>query len=191
MSLPSRDGPHRPTPGRSRTPRQVQHRLRSDEVEELLNRYRAGAKVGELATIFGIHRYTVSDILDRQGVARRPRGIPPECVRDVITSYWSGASLATIGAEMSVEPGDGSPDSAESGRTAPPSWRVAVVRSTRFSARCLIVPRGRELLAVPDACHKCCEIDNIVEVSGLELSPPTLQRPSRATGARSSWSSRS
>jgi hypothetical protein len=97
--------PAGPKQAKVRTHRQVQRRLRSDEVEELLNRYGAGAKVGELATIFGIHRDTVSEILDRQGVVRRQRGIPPELVGEVIASYRSGSSLATIGDAISVDPG--------------------------------------------------------------------------------------
>jgi len=97
--------PSGPKQAKVRTLRQVQHRLRSEEVEELLNRYQAGAKIGELATIFGVHRDTVSEILDRQGVPRRQRGIPPELVEEVIAAYRGGSSLATIGGEMSVDPG--------------------------------------------------------------------------------------
>jgi hypothetical protein len=88
-----------------RTPRQVQRRLNSDEVDELVTQYQAGVKVRELAAIFGIHRDTVSEILDRQGVTRRQRGIPPELVDQVIASYQSGSSLATIGAKLLVDPG--------------------------------------------------------------------------------------
>src|ERR1022692_2879184 len=88
-----------------RTLRQVQNRLRSHEIVDMVEQYRGGAKVGELATIFGIHRDTVSAILDRQALSRQRRGIPAEAVRDVIAAYQSGSSLATIGAEMSVDPG--------------------------------------------------------------------------------------
>jgi hypothetical protein len=97
--------PAGPKQAKVRTLRQVQHRLRSDEVEELLTRYRTGGKLGELATVFGVHRDTVSEILDRQGVPRRQRGIPLELVEEAIAAYRSGSSLATIGAEMSVDPG--------------------------------------------------------------------------------------
>jgi DNA-directed RNA polymerase specialized sigma24 family protein len=97
--------PSGPRQAKVRTLRRVQHRLRSDEVEELLTRYRTGGKVGELATIFGVHRDTVSEILDRHAVTRRQLGIPPELVEKVIAAYRSGSSLATIGAEMSVDPG--------------------------------------------------------------------------------------
>jgi len=97
--------PSGPKQAKVRTLRRVQHRLRSDEVEELLTRYRTGGRVGELATIFGVHRDTVSEILDRQGVPRQQRRIPPELVQDVVAAYRSGSSLATIGAEMSGDPG--------------------------------------------------------------------------------------
>ena len=50
---------------RFRTQRQVQHRLNIDEVDDLVRQYRAGAKVGALASHFGVHRDTVSEILDR------------------------------------------------------------------------------------------------------------------------------
>jgi hypothetical protein len=88
-----------------RTTRQVQRRLNIDEVDDLVRRYRAGAKVGELAANFGVHRDTVSEILDRQGVARRQKGLAPELLSELIALYRSGSSLATIGAKMSVAPG--------------------------------------------------------------------------------------
>jgi DNA-directed RNA polymerase specialized sigma24 family protein len=88
-----------------RTRKQVQHRLNADEVDELVKRYRAGAKVGELAANFGVHRDTVSEQLDRQGVARRQKGLAPELLSELIALYRSGSSLATIGAKMSVDPG--------------------------------------------------------------------------------------
>ncbi len=88
-----------------RTSRQVQHRLQTHEVDDLVSRYRAGAKVGELAANFGVHRDTVSEILDRQGIARRQKGLAPELLGEVIALYRSGSSLATIGAKMSVDAG--------------------------------------------------------------------------------------
>jgi transposase len=66
--------------------------------------YRAGTKVKELATVFGIHRDTVSEILTRHGVARRPTGIPTERNAEVIADYENGLSLAAIGAKLSVDP---------------------------------------------------------------------------------------
>jgi DNA-directed RNA polymerase specialized sigma24 family protein len=97
--------PARPEKAKVRTPRQVQHRLAADEVVDLVRQYREGAKVGELATIFGVHRDTVSEILDRQDVARRQQGIPSNYVENVVASYNAGSSLAAIGVELSVDPG--------------------------------------------------------------------------------------
>ena len=48
-----------------RTRKQVQHRLRPEEIDELVRQYQAGAKVADLATDFHIHRDTVSVILNR------------------------------------------------------------------------------------------------------------------------------
>jgi len=70
-----------------------------------VRRYRAGAKVSELATQFGVHRDTVSETLNRRGVARRHGGLAPELLSEVIVLYRSGSSLASIGAEVSVDPG--------------------------------------------------------------------------------------
>jgi hypothetical protein len=87
-----------------RTRKQVQHRLRPEEIDELVRQYQAGAKVADLATDFHIHRDTVSVILNRRGVSRRQRGVPLDLIDKVIASYESGASLATIGAALSVDP---------------------------------------------------------------------------------------
>ncbi|HLN06806.1 MAG TPA: hypothetical protein VK217_11045 [Acidimicrobiales bacterium] len=43
-------------------------------------------------------------MLDRAGAPRRQSGVPPERVQDAIEAYVGGASLATIGAELSVHP---------------------------------------------------------------------------------------
>lgn len=96
--------PERPSGAHPRTPRHVQHRLNADEVDKLVKRYRAGDKVGELASCFAVHRDTVSEILDRHGVARRQKGLASELLSQTIARYRAGSSLATIGAEMSVNP---------------------------------------------------------------------------------------
>jgi DNA-directed RNA polymerase specialized sigma24 family protein len=87
------------------TLKQVQRRLRPDEIDDLVRQYQAGVNVQELAVSFGIHRDTVSETLTRQGVARRKRGIPSETLDEVIGDYRAGLSLASIGARLSVDPG--------------------------------------------------------------------------------------
>jgi hypothetical protein len=95
-------GPSEPT---MRTRKQAQHRLSPDKVDQLVSQYQSGAKVSELATLFGIHRDTVSELLDRKGVTRRRRGLSQELLNQVISAYEAGSSLAVIGDELSVDAG--------------------------------------------------------------------------------------
>lgn len=95
-------GPSEPT---IRTPKQAQHRLPPNKVDQLVAHYQNGAKVNDLATLFGVHRDTVSELLDRRGVNRRRRGLPRELLDKVISSYEAGSSLAVIGDELSVDAG--------------------------------------------------------------------------------------
>ena len=47
-----------------------QRRLSPTDLDDLLDAYRAGATINQLAAEFGIHRATVATHLDRQGVPR-------------------------------------------------------------------------------------------------------------------------
>jgi transposase-like protein len=87
-----------------RTPRQVQRRLSPDETSKLIAGYEAGDHVKELALRHNLHRETISKILTRHGIARPPKGIPPELIAGVAADYKNGLSLATIGNKLSVEP---------------------------------------------------------------------------------------
>jgi hypothetical protein len=79
---------------RPRTAKQAQTRLDSDEVAGLVAAYRAGGRVKQLARQFGIHRLTVSSVLQREGVALRPRGIHPDDLAEVTRLYQDGWALA-------------------------------------------------------------------------------------------------
>jgi hypothetical protein len=85
-----------------RTTKQVQNRLSLAELDELLAQYQAGMTVKDLAHHYRLHRCTVSHILTRHNVTRRPKGIPPELLEDAIAAYQAGSSLATIGAKVAV-----------------------------------------------------------------------------------------
>jgi hypothetical protein len=95
------EGSPRPT---LQTPRQVQHRLRPREVDELVAAYQSGSSVYELAKCHRVNRKTVSIILERQGVPRRYRLIEGQQLAVAIKAYESGDSLATIGDKMNVSP---------------------------------------------------------------------------------------
>ncbi len=87
-----------------RTPRQAQHRLTPAETDKLIAEYESGDSVKDLARHHNLHRETVSKILTRRGIARRPKGIPPELIGEAVADYKSGLSLAKIGTKLSVEP---------------------------------------------------------------------------------------
>jgi Homeodomain-like domain len=64
----------------------------------------AGGLVKPLAEQFGVHRLTVSTILQREGVTLRPRGIHPDDLSDVIRLYRDGWPLARLAAKCDVSP---------------------------------------------------------------------------------------
>ena len=71
---------HRPAGGRKQ-PRQHQRRLTMTEITELMKEYQQGASVKELAQRFGIHRVTVTAVLQRHGVELRRSGLVPADIR--------------------------------------------------------------------------------------------------------------
>ena len=92
--------PHATRPERSPPPpKQAQKRT---DVAELVAAYEVGGRVKKLAVQFGIHRTTVTDILQREGVALRPPGIHPDNLPEVIHLYREGWSLAELGRTFDV-----------------------------------------------------------------------------------------
>jgi lambda repressor-like predicted transcriptional regulator len=89
---------------RQRPPKQSQTRLDPEEVAQLVAAYEAGGRVKQLARQFGIHRLTVSSILQREGVTLRPRGIHPDDLSEVIRLYREGWPLARLAAKFDVSP---------------------------------------------------------------------------------------
>jgi DNA-directed RNA polymerase specialized sigma24 family protein len=81
---------------------QHQTRLNPDQVERLVERYKAGATTYQLAEEFGCNRNTVSDHLKRAGVKLRRSGLPPEEVERAIELYESGFSLESVGERFGV-----------------------------------------------------------------------------------------
>ena len=80
----------------SRPPKQVQRRLCSSEIDELVAQYLAGETIQALATQHQIHRFTVGRLLDRRQVPRHSKGIPQQRLPEVVRRYEAGDSLATI-----------------------------------------------------------------------------------------------
>jgi DNA invertase Pin-like site-specific DNA recombinase len=98
--LPALTDPLPPAP--ERTPQGRAKQLKDKQAQELIAAYRAGATVYELGRRFGIHRSTVSKILERHGVAMRVAGMSPEQIDEAVRLYQDGWSLARIGRRMNV-----------------------------------------------------------------------------------------
>jgi len=95
-------GPLRPA-RRGRLPGSARQ-LDSQQVQELISGYVAGATVYQLSELFGVDRRTVSALLHRHGVPMRRRGLSPDQVDDAIRLYKSCWSLARIGEHLNVDP---------------------------------------------------------------------------------------
>jgi DNA-binding transcriptional ArsR family regulator len=79
--------------------------LSAEDVEALVDGYRAGATVYDLATRFGINRTTVSQHLRRSGVRMRRQGLEQDQVATAARLYEQGQSLSKVGACVGVDAG--------------------------------------------------------------------------------------
>lgn len=85
--------------------RQVQRRLKPDQIDELVERYKAGETAEVLAAKFGINRDTVFQHLKRRGAPRRQRRLNRQADIDkAVSLYEAGLTLAAIGREFRVDP---------------------------------------------------------------------------------------
>jgi DNA-binding transcriptional regulator LsrR (DeoR family) len=84
------------------TARQVQVRLDPHQANELATAYRAGKATKELAERFGIHRATVTAVLQRLGVEPRQSGLSDEQVDEACRLYPDGWSLARLAERYGV-----------------------------------------------------------------------------------------
>lgn len=96
--------PDRIESGESPTVRERHLRLREDEQVRLVADYKAGLSVYELGDKYQISRKTVSVILKRRGIKLRYNLIGPTELDQAKRLYESGASYATIGNYLKVDP---------------------------------------------------------------------------------------
>jgi hypothetical protein len=92
----------RPVDGHER-PRQHQRRLSMTEVTKLVSAYEQQASVKELAQQFGIHRTTVTALLQRHGVELRHSGLEPTEVQAAANLYRQGWTLARLGEMLGAD----------------------------------------------------------------------------------------
>lgn len=87
-------------------PTKRQRRLTGREVEELVVARRSGAQIDDLAEQFRIHRATIINHLERQGVAQRRwpgRMLSPERLQAAGELYATGLSLVAVGERFDVD----------------------------------------------------------------------------------------
>lgn len=80
-------------------------RLSPTAVDGLVNAYRAGATISQLAVEFGIHRTTVAGHLDRNGVPRHSEQTAwdDEILKQAAELYATGVSLADVADKFGVD----------------------------------------------------------------------------------------
>jgi DNA-binding CsgD family transcriptional regulator len=92
-----------PAPGsKPQSLHRVAKRLKEHQVKALVEAYKSGATVYELADSFGIERRTVSNILKREGVETRWRRLTEEDIDEVVRLYATGLSAARIADRFGV-----------------------------------------------------------------------------------------
>lgn len=76
--------------------------LTASEVDRLVDDYRSGASVNELAERYGVHRATVSAHLTRRGTPRRSAGLGVEEAAEAVKLHGDGVSMRAIAQSMGV-----------------------------------------------------------------------------------------
>ena len=83
--------------------RQIQRRLKPDEIDQLLSAYLAGDLVADIAARFGVSRTTVHDHVGHRGLRRRRDGWTDQQLRAASGLYAQGASLVAVGHRFGVD----------------------------------------------------------------------------------------
>jgi DNA-directed RNA polymerase specialized sigma24 family protein len=90
-----------PSPEHTRRPKiQAQRRLKQAQVTALVEGYRLGQSMKELASTFGIHRTTVTAHLHERGVA--VRGLGQVDTADAARLYQQGWSSRRLGEKFGI-----------------------------------------------------------------------------------------
>ena len=88
---------------RSLPQKQAQNRLDPEEVDRLVQNYRTGTKIDDLAKQFQISRTTVMKHVELAGAPRR-RNLIIDRIDEARQLYDRGWSLARVGAHFGVDP---------------------------------------------------------------------------------------
>ena len=85
---------------RAHTPVKRAKWLNPTELNQIVERYQAGATVYELADQFGVNRNTVAGHLKAQGVRLRRTSLTETEMAQAIALYATGLSTARVGAQL-------------------------------------------------------------------------------------------
>jgi len=80
-------------------------RVTSTEVDELVDAYRTGVGVNELARRYDLHRHTVAKRLQARGIDTNAPKISPHDIRRAADLYREGWSLARLGERFGIDDG--------------------------------------------------------------------------------------
>ena len=102
---PSGDHAEGPQEEKGRLSNPPQPRLSPTDLDDLLEAYKAGATINQLAVEFGIHRTTVAGHLDRHGVPRHSELTvwDDDILRDAAEMYATGLSLTDVAHQFGID----------------------------------------------------------------------------------------
>jgi DNA-directed RNA polymerase specialized sigma24 family protein len=81
---------------------QSQTRLTTSNRAELLAGYAAGVPVRELATRFGVHRATVSELVRRAGLEHHRHSLPDQVREEAARLYAEGLTLPQVAGRLGI-----------------------------------------------------------------------------------------
>lgn len=101
----SEESIERPQEEEGRLSNPPQRRLSPTDLDNLLDAYRAGATINQLAVEFGIHRTTVAGHLDRHGVPRHSEltAWDDDILGRAAELYATGSSLANVAHQFGID----------------------------------------------------------------------------------------
>ena len=101
----SEDLPRGPQEARGRLSNPAQRRLSPTDVDDLVDAYRAGASISQLAAGFGVHRTTVAAHLDRLDVPRHHARTAwdDRALEEAAELYAAGLSLADLADRYQID----------------------------------------------------------------------------------------
>ena len=102
---PSGDHAEGPREDKGRLSNPPQRRLSPTDLDDLLEAYKAGATISQLAVEFSIHRTTVASHLDRHGVPRHSEQTAwdDEILTQAAELYASGLSLGGVADQFGID----------------------------------------------------------------------------------------